>query len=226
MQLLGSLHKGFVSLQQFQLPSPQSSSPVHGPHPQGSRIALPHQHPCHSTPPASWRWGKHHGCGAVAILHSCPGAHLQNNVNTPPCVLHHCRHSSPAAQAPPSWRNNSFDPARIFQLERDLFPDEVGSSFHKAYGAGLHQSQHTDKLLFTSSEDWRDTFHAGQIDISLQQWHREFQTKIGWHKSRRESYSVDAVCDTKDLSLLLPTQNYQSDTYKITDVVENIWHIF
>lgn len=36
---------------------------------------------------------------------------------------------------------------------------------------------------------------------------------IGWHKPRLEPYSVDVICSNKDLSLSLPTQKHQSDTY-------------
>lgn len=51
--------------------------------------------------------------------------------------------------------------------------------------------------------------------MPLQQRHRELQTNIRWPKSRLESYSVDAVCGTKDLSLLLPSQKHESEAYEM-----------
>lgn len=64
-----------------------------------------------------------------------------------------------------------------------------------------------------------------RLDImSLQQQHKELQTNSEWPKSRLKSYSVDAVCGTKYLSLLLPSQKHQSD-YEMKSGVENILHL-
>lgn len=82
------------------------------------------QHSCHSTLPASWGWGKHHGCRVAATLHPCPSASSQDNINALLRVLQHCSRPSPAAQALPSWRNDAFNPARtFFDLEQDLSPN-------------------------------------------------------------------------------------------------------
>lgn len=74
--------------------------------------------------------------------------HLQRTVS----VLHPYRCLSPAAQALPSWRNATFNPARsFFELDKNLSANQAGSSFHKVHEVCFHQPYHTDEFLFTSN---------------------------------------------------------------------------
>lgn len=202
---------------------PQLLSPAWSPR---SRAAPEHTMLLQQHPAASWGRGKHHGCGAAATLHPCPSAPSQDNVNALICVLNPYRHSSPAAQALPSWRNVTFNPARsFFELEQNWSANQAGSSFYKVHKVCFHQPYHTNELLFTYNNDWEAKFHAGQVK-------NPFSSVTGSSKPTqiRQSKTWVLFCWfnlwQQGSELNCPLRGITVMPMKCRDAAENILHLF
>lgn len=161
MQPLGSFYKGSASHLQFHHPLPTAPLSCRDPQPWAacSRAAPEHTLLLLQDPSAPWGWGKHRDVGLQP-----PGSPVQVHLHrtmSVPCYLC-CTPTNtpqPAAQALPSWRNATLNPARtIFELDQNLAANQAGSFFHKVREVCFHQP-----LFFAYNNDWEAKVQAGQV---------------------------------------------------------------